>query len=244
MPGHRRRLRPALLAALFAVAAGSAVAAAEIDVSVRLPASAPAGEGALAAFLGEAAGGAPVAVVSRLGRSVVVRTTEAGYDYLASDDRFESVSAIEPERTATAAPAAAPGERVFSLRLRTGSVARRSLTAAAAAEATVTASMDAVAVALSPSLRTDRAGPGTLLVSALGADGREVAAVVIADPRLVRYETANAAGEFTESGLFYSTDVRLGVSLPDDPRIAAIAIAAPEDDTSGGLRRLATVPVR
>ena len=130
------------------------------------------------------------------------------------------------------------------IRLRTGSVVQRGLTPQAAASASVSATLEQGPAALSPPLRTDRVGPGALLVSALAADGSELAFVVVQDPRLVRYETADAAGEFTEGAVFYRNDAQLGVTLPDDPRIARIAIAAPDDGPSGGLRRLATVSVR
>lgn len=78
----------------------------------------------------------------------------------------------------------------------------------------------------SPRQRHPEISSEQLIVVGLDADGREISRVVIADPRLVRAETAGPSGELT-SEVFYREEAELTIALPDDPGLSMIKIYHP-----------------
>jgi hypothetical protein len=66
-----------------------------------------------------------------------------------------------------------------------------------------------------------------LLVVALDSTRRVKSWTAVADPRVVRYETADEAGRLVDGGTVYRSDVRFHVEIPDDPAIGEVQIFHP-----------------
>lgn len=77
-----------------------------------------------------------------------------------------------------------------------------------------------------PKQRSPELSPTQLVVVGFDAHGREIARVVIPDPRLLRTEAVGFSGEMI-SETFYLAEVDLTVVLPDDPRIRLLKIYHP-----------------
>ncbi len=65
-----------------------------------------------------------------------------------------------------------------------------------------------------------------LVLNALDSNGKEVAQIIIDDPRLVRAQTVNPAGEIT-CEVLYQEGVDFSVVLPDEPDLTELKIYQP-----------------
>lgn len=241
MINSRRRFARALrmlgIAAALALTASAASLASTLTVEVTATARA----GSDVATLVRSVVPAPVSVSRRSSRTAVVEVDEAGYERLMADPRFEVVELVTGSLPP---PAAAEPVTQWRVNLVHPSFAPRAgVEASVARGAQARASLIARQPAGAMASAGGDLGPGLLEVRLVDQAGRALARAVVADPRIVRSEQADASGQISDARTFIRAQSELLVVLPTREGAVALDIFEPEGPTHPP-RRLARLAVR
>lgn len=237
---HRRAARAVrMLGIVGALVMSGSPASSASTLTVEVTASARAGGDV--ATLVRSVVPAPISVSRQSGRTAVVEVDEAGYERLMADPRFDVVTLVTGSLPPPETPEPTTQWRVGLV--HPSFAPRAGVEASVASGAQARASLIARQPAGSTATSVGDLGPGLLEVRLVDQAGRFLARTVVADPRIVRSEQADASGRLSNARTFIRAQSELLVVLPTREGAVALDIFEPEGPTHRP-RRLARLAVR